>query len=55
MVGRVERLAAVTLLALAALVAPVAIPIRIFKEQARRKDDRIEYVAPILRGGSIRA
>jgi len=40
---------AVGLMVLAALASPVAVPIRMFRERARRKDDPIEQVAPIPR------
>jgi len=44
---RLGRFVAVGLLILAALVSPVAVPIRMFRERARRKDDRVEQIASI--------
>lgn len=49
MARRIGRFVAVGLLVLAALASPVAVPIRMFRERARRKDDLIEQVAPIPR------
>jgi hypothetical protein len=43
------------MLALAALVAPVAVPIRLFRERARRKVDKIERVAPADEIGALPA
>lgn len=52
MAGRVVRFVAVGAMVLAALVAPVAVPIRFVRERARRKVDRVEQVAPVRRQGA---
>lgn len=46
MARRIGKFVPVMALALAALVAPVAVPIRFFRERARRKVDTIEPVVP---------
>lgn len=46
---RLGRYVAIGLLILAAIAAPVAVPVPMFRERARRVDDPGEQVAPAER------
>jgi hypothetical protein len=52
--GRIRRLAFVTLLVLAALVAPIAVPIRVIRGQRRREPRKTELVARFERSAAPR-
>ncbi|HEX9122422.1 MAG TPA: hypothetical protein VF984_03555 [Actinomycetota bacterium] len=45
------RFVAVGALVLAALVAPIALPVRMFAERARRRKSTVEQVVPVRRQG----
>jgi hypothetical protein len=51
--GRVWRFAAVGVLVVAALLAPIALPVRMFVERARRRKVPIEQVAPVRSSGLL--
>jgi hypothetical protein len=52
--GRIRRLALVTLMVLAALVAPIAVPIRVFRGQRRREPRKTELVVHAERSAAPR-
>jgi hypothetical protein len=52
--GRIRRLALVTLMVLAAVVAPIAVPIRVIRGQRRREVRKTEFVVRSERAAALR-